>query len=117
MACTKYVESADQPLLVLLGVWHHEQVVPSFRCPAWKASCVNAPSSWWHLLQRASSTIARRAVKPVATFCALGAITMRPPCLQTFVADVAQASPAAVGAVTGYAGRFVWVSGSVLVLL
>jgi hypothetical protein len=38
MACTKLVESADQPLLVRLGVWHHEQVVPSLRCPAWNAS-------------------------------------------------------------------------------
>ena len=32
------------------------------RWPAWKASSVKVPSSWWHLLQRASSTIARRSV-------------------------------------------------------
>ena len=42
----QWVESADQPELVLLGVWHHAQVVASFRCPAWNVSSVNAPSSW-----------------------------------------------------------------------
>src|SRR5689334_7493610 len=39
----KLVESAVQPLLVRLGLWHHEQVVPSLRCPPWKASSVKAP--------------------------------------------------------------------------
>jgi len=62
MACTKLVESADQPLLVWFGLWHQAQVVPSLRCPAWKASSVKVPSSWWQLLQRASSTMARRPV-------------------------------------------------------
>ena len=62
MACTKAVESADQPLLVLAGLWHHEQVVASLRWPAWNASSVNVPSSWWQALQRLSSTIARRPV-------------------------------------------------------
>src|SRR5512133_2162057 len=81
IACTNAVESADHPLLVWFGRWHHAQVVPSFRWPAWNASSVNVPSSWWQALQRASSTIARRPVKPVATFWALGAITMSPPVL------------------------------------
>src|SRR5512144_3454200 len=40
MAWTKLAESADQPLLVWLGLWHHEQVVPSLRWPAWNASSV-----------------------------------------------------------------------------
>ncbi len=62
MAWTKYTESADQPLLVRFGVWHDAQVVPSLRWPAWKASSVKVPSSWWHLLQRPSSTIGRRPV-------------------------------------------------------
>jgi hypothetical protein len=62
MACTKLVESADQPLLVRFGVWHHEQVEPSLRWPPWKASSVKAPSSWWQALHAASSTMARRAV-------------------------------------------------------
>src|SRR5215831_6029926 len=80
----KLVESADHPLLVLFGLWHHEHVVPSFRCPAWKASAVKVPSSWWQALQRASSTMGRRAAYglpflSVATFWALGAITIRPP--------------------------------------
>ena len=34
----KLVESADQPLLVRFGLWHHAQVVPSLRWPAWNAS-------------------------------------------------------------------------------
>ena len=46
----------------------------------------------------------------------LGAMTIRPPVLQTFVVEVAQGTDA-VGAVTGYFARFVWVSGSVLVTL
>ena len=62
MAWTKAVESTAQPLLVLFGLWHHEQVVASLRCPAWNASSVNVPSSWWQALQRLSSTIARRPV-------------------------------------------------------
>src|SRR5262252_3652566 len=74
MAWTKLVESADQPLLVLLGVWHHEQVVASLRCPPWNASVVKAPSSWWHLLQRASSTMGRRGLKFAATFDCVGAM-------------------------------------------
>src|SRR5262249_26728164 len=103
-------ESADQPLLALFGVWHHAQVVPSLRCPAWNASLVKVPSSWWHLLQRASSTIARRPVNPVATFWASGAMTIRPPCRQALVVALAppgEQSTTAWGAVasgtlTGY---------------
>ena len=34
MAWTNAVESADQPLLVRAGLWHHEQVAPSLRWPA-----------------------------------------------------------------------------------
>src|SRR6185369_17790410 len=73
------VESAAQPLLVLFGLWHHEQVVPSLRCPAWNDSIVNAPSSSWQALQRLSSTMGRRAVAPVAAFCTSSATTIRPP--------------------------------------
>src|SRR5262245_17418987 len=79
MAWMKLVESADQALLVMLGLWHHEHVVASLRCPPWNASLVKVPSSWWHLLQRASSTTGRRPVKFAATFCAFGAMTIRPP--------------------------------------
>ena len=39
-----------------------KQVVASLRCPAWNASLVKVPSSWWQALQRLSSTIARRPV-------------------------------------------------------
>src|SRR5512133_915080 len=79
IAWMKEVESADQPLLVLLGLWHHAQVVPSLRWPAWKDSVVNAPSSRWQALQRLSSTMARRPVVAVAAFCVSGAMTMSPP--------------------------------------
>src|SRR6185295_13340620 len=79
IAWMKLVESADHPLLVRFGLWYHEHVVASLRWPPWNASVVKAPSSWWHLLQRASSTMSRRPVYPVATFCRVGAITIRPP--------------------------------------
>ena len=91
------------------GLWHHEQVVASLRWPAWNASSVKVPSSWWQALQRSSSTIARRPVKPVATIWTLGAITIRPPALR-FVCP-------ATGSVTGKSGRLVWVCGCVLVAL
>src|SRR5689334_9799686 len=116
MAWMKDVESADQPLLVLFGVWHHEQVVPSFRWPAWKASSVNAPSSRWQALQRWSSTIARRPLKPVATFCTSGATTIRPPVFSvvTTVEAVVPKRGLRFGSDRELSARFVCVRGMVV---
>src|SRR6185369_3166860 len=99
------VESAAQPLLVLLGLWHHAQVVPSLRCPAWKASVVNAPSSSLQALQRLSSTMARRPLKPVAAFCASSAMTIRPP-VRFGMPAVRVADAAVAGAVANRPLRF-----------
>src|SRR5262245_29444411 len=111
IAWTKYVESADQPLLVRLGWWHHEQGVASLRWLPWKDSVGKTPSSWWHLVQRASLTMGRRPVRPVATCDAVGAMTTSPP---RRLGMAGFRPVAAVAGVTGYLARLACVSGGVL---
>jgi hypothetical protein len=71
------------------GVWHQAQVVPSFRCPAWNASSVKVPSSWWQACCSAGPRRSPAAGETGGDLLALGAIAIRPPALQTFVVDVA----------------------------
>jgi hypothetical protein len=58
------VESADQPLLVRFGLWHHEQVVPSLRCPAVEGVFGEGAELLVARIAALSSTTARRPVKP-----------------------------------------------------
>src|SRR4051794_19975715 len=102
MAWMKYFEPAAQPELVLFGLWQNEQVAPSLRWPAWNVGVTPRPP--WQLLHFAVSTIARRPVKPVATFHTFGAGTLRPPC--------AFPSSGTFG-VHGKPGTLVWTSGGV----
>src|ERR1043165_2674215 len=74
----KYFEPADQPELVLFGVWQNEHVGPSLRWPVWNDGVT--PSRPWQLLQRAVSTSGRLPVYPVAVFHTFGAGTESPPC-------------------------------------
>src|SRR3954470_5442471 len=68
---------ADQPLLVWFGRWQKLQLVASLRWPAWKSG--PTPSDTWQAAHFVLSTMARRPVKPDATFQTSSAGTMRPP--------------------------------------
>src|SRR5674476_686886 len=89
MECTASLMFTPQPLLTRLTLWQKVQVGASLRWPAWKVLAVNTPSTWWQALQRAFSTIARRAVAavkpagsvPLTSLATLGAGTLKPPIL------------------------------------
>ena len=68
-ACTKSLALAAQPLLVWLGRWQNAHVPASLRWPAWKSG--PTPSDTWQAPHLLLSTMARRAVNPVATMWTL----------------------------------------------
>jgi hypothetical protein len=87
--CTNTFDAADQPLLVVFGVWQNEQVGPSLRWPTWNVGLTPRPP--WQALHFAVSTVGRRAAAiaagtvvsgatlAVAAFARFGVGTMRPP--------------------------------------
>lgn len=95
MAWTNVEAFVDHWLLVRFGLWHQAQLSPSFRWPTWKFG--STPRNPWQALHLALSTMARRAVKPVAASFTFGVVTRRPP------------EPSALS--NGYAGTSVCVSG------
>ena len=77
MAWMKSFWLPDHALLVWFGLWQKLQVAASLRWPAWKSG--PTPSVTWQPSHLALATMARRPVKPVATFETSGGGTIRPP--------------------------------------